>query len=247
MTEIEDRDWVLDDHDWSDKAWMSETDADLFEAILRRNAESVGPAASSDAPGPLEILEWGSGRSTLYYTGVLRELGVPFRWLSLEYNRDYFERELEPALGRLPDRRVVRFDEAVPAEGQDIGAEPRSAQSVDLVVFDKGELLPMLRAHPEDRAADLDAYVDYPGRQGRRYDVVLVDGRKRRRCLVAASRMLAGQGVALLHDAWRPYYDCAFGAFRSDRRIGDILRIASQLPEEALDDMVGELERFRVR
>lgn len=234
--ELEDRDWELDDHDWSDKAWMSVTDADLFEALLRRKA-----AAALDAGRPLEVLEWGSGRSTLYYTGVLAETGVPFRWLSLEYDRGFFEDDLRPALDSLPNPRVVEIDDDARADQQFLPTEPVAAPTVELVVFDKGRLQPALRAHREDRHADLDAYVDYPGRQGRRFDVALVDGRKRRRCLVEASRMLAGDGVALLHDAWRPYYHCAFDAYRTERRIGEILWIGTQSGQAYLDRLITEI------
>lgn len=231
--EFEDRDWELDDHDWSDKAWMSVTDADLFEALLRRKA-----AAALAAGRPLEVLEWGSGRSTLYYTGVLSETGVGFRWLSLEYDRGYFDGELRPALDRLPNPRVLEIDEG---HQQDPPTEPDAEATVELVVFDKGRLQPALRAHREDRHADLDAYVDYPARAGRRFDVVLVDGRKRRRCLIEASRMLADEGVAVLHDAWRPYYHCAFDAYASHRRIGDILWIGTQAGQGYLEGLATEI------
>ena len=240
-TEFEDRDWELDDHDWSEKAWMSVTDADLFEALLRRKA----------AEGrPLEILEWGSGRSTLYYTGVLANAGARFRWLSLEYDRGFFNTELRPALDRLPNPRVIEVD-AVGGEDRDAaagpgardvaGANPASASTVELVLFDKGRLQPALRAHREDRHADLDAYVAYPGRLGRRFDVVLVDGRKRRRCLVEASRLLTKEGIAVLHDAWRPYYHCAFDVYRNERRIGDILWTGTQAEPPYLENLLTEI------
>lgn len=234
--EFEDRDWELDDHDWSDKAWMSVTDADLFEALLRRKA-----AAAHDAGRPLEVLEWGSGRSTLYYTGVLAETGVAFRWLSLEYDRGFFEDDLRPALDALPNPRVVEIDDDARADQRLLPTEPVEAPTVELVVFDKGRLQPALRAHREDRHADLDAYVDYPGHLGRRFDVVLVDGRKRRRCLIEASRMLADQGVALLHDAWRPYYHCAFDVYGAERRIGDILWIGTRAGQAYLDRLLTEI------
>ena len=226
--EFEDRDWELDDHDWSHKAWMSATDADLFESVLLRQAESRSP---------LEVLEWGSGRSTLYYTRLLAERGVNFRWLSLEYDRAYFHAELEPRISELADARVHYVDDAA-SRTLRLDEAPPAAPRVELVVFDKHRLLPMLSAHKDDRLADLDAYVDFPAAQGRRFDVVLVDGRKRRRCLRRAAELLAPGGVALLHDAWRPYYHCAFDAYRSQRQAGDILWAGTQEDESHLDALL---------
>ena len=216
--EFEDRDWVLDDHDWSPKAWMSVRDADLFEALLLRKAE--------ERPF-LDVLEWGSGRSTGYFTRLLAEKGTPFRWLSLEYDRAYFRTELEPMLGEMPDARVefVSDDES---RRLSLGSEPPTSPVVEFVVFDKHKLLPMMRDHKADRAADLDAYVEFPARQARQFDVILVDGRKRRRCLEQAARLLAPAGVALLHDAWRPYYHCAFTSYAAQTPVGDILWIGTQ-------------------
>jgi hypothetical protein len=229
--EFEDRDWELDDHDWSDKAWMSVTDADLFEAILLRKGETAAP---------LEVLEWGSGKSTFYYTGVLSDAGIEYRWLSLEYDRDFFQEDIAPRLDEL-GRATVHY--VTDAESRDLrlgGGEP-TGQSVEFVVFDKGTLKPMLRSGKADRRVDMDAYVAFPGLQDRSYDLVLVDGRKRRRCLLEARQHLADRGVALLHDAWRPYYHCAFDAYRSQRRVGDILWLGTESAPAYLETLLGGL------
>jgi hypothetical protein len=48
----------------SPKAWMSVRDADLLEALLHRQAH--------ERRSPLRVLEWGSGRSTLWYPHYLQ-------------------------------------------------------------------------------------------------------------------------------------------------------------------------------
>ena len=229
--ELEDRDWELDDHDWSDKAWMSVTDADLFEALLRRKAQEGGP---------LEIVEWGSGKSTFYYTGVLKDTGVPFRWLSLEYDREYFTEDIEPRLDDLPGASVHLVTDAG-ARDLILPSGPPQGQAVEFVVFDKGRLKPMLRSGKEDRKVDMDAYVDFPAQHGRRYDVALVDGRKRRRCVLTAADLLAERGVAVLHDAWRPYYHCAFEAYPDESRVGDILWMGTQSGPDYFDRLMKDL------
>lgn len=68
-------------------------------------------------------------------------------------------------------------------------------------------------------------YVDYPLSVGRRFDFVFVDGRKRRRCLLTASKVTAPGGVVILHDAKREYYHSSFAEFTHGERVGDDLWI----------------------
>jgi hypothetical protein len=49
-----------------------------------------------------------------------------------------------------------------------------------------------------DRATNLDDYVRLPGTLGLRFHVLVVDGRKRRRCLEEAASLLEEGGVAML-------------------------------------------------
>jgi hypothetical protein len=191
----------------------------------------------------LEILEWGSGRSTLYYSGLLANTGVSFRWLSLEYDRDFFQKEVEPQLDRLTNPYVLYLEDSEAKEVR-LEPDPTKERMVELVVFDKGRLQPMLRAFSKDRYMDMDAYVAFPAGQGRRYDVILVDGRKRRRCLIEAAKLLKDDGIVLLHDAWRPYYHCAFDHFQGGRRIGDILWIGSQNSQDVLAGLLEGLCRL---
>lgn len=60
---------------------------------------------------------------------------------------------------------------------------------------------------------DMNDYVDLPARLDRRYDLILVDGRKRRRCLFEASKLLKPGGVVFLHDAHRKYYHEGFSPY----------------------------------
>ena len=61
------------------------------------------------------------------------------------------------------------------------------------------------------------------------YSLAVIDGRKRRRCLLESARLLSPTGYAILHDAWRSYYHCAFNSFRSGRRFGDEWWIGSNI------------------
>jgi hypothetical protein len=221
----------------STKAWASPRDADLLEEVLGTLAERSG--------GVLEVLEWGSGLSTLHYPDWLARRGVRVSWTTLEYDREFFRTFLEPGLLQR-DARVV-WSEELASRGDAL----TDRAGVTAVVFDEGRIDPIEgSARAADRLRDLDDYVALPGTLGRRFHAVLVDGRKRRRCLREAAKLLDDDGVALLHDAQRPYYHCAFAAFRSGRRIGDELWIGAQAVTDFADlvprEALGESTRDQV-
>ena len=214
----------------SDKAWMTESDADLLEEILVKLGRRFGDT--------LRVLEWGSGLSTLHYPYVLEEQGISVRWTAVEHNRQFFRWAFESKL-REQGASIVWVED--PRDGTSLMLD---GPGVMAVVFDKGEINPF-DPNPTryvDRGRNLDDYVALPATLGVRFHVVIVDGRKRRRCLTKAASLLDEGGVALLHDAQRPYYESAFSSFRSGRRIGDELWIGAQhetdfsdlVPEEAL-------------
>lgn len=78
---------------------------------------------------------------------------------------------------------------------------------IKVVLFDVGN------NHLYQRDTDMDKYVAYPSTLEKAFDLVLIDGRKRRRCILEARKMLTEDGVVFLHDAQRSYYHCAFGHF----------------------------------
>lgn len=69
----------------------------------------------------------------------------------------------------------------------------------------------------------LNDYVRFPFVLRKRFDFIFVDGRKRRRCLINAAKLLAPGGVVMLHDAERVWYHCAFDHFTKHELIGDRL------------------------
>jgi len=127
--------------------------------------------------GKVEVLEWGSGGSTAYFTRFLRAHDIPYTWTSLEYDPNWFK-EVSREIADDPDTEIVLFD----MEGK----------------------------NPRRRDVPMDEYVEYPRTLGKQFDLIIVDGRKRRRCVEAAHTLLSKEGVVLLDDAFRPYYWCAF-------------------------------------
>lgn len=134
----------------------------------------------------LEVLEWGAGGSTIFFTDLLAGHGVRFRWESLEYNQEWFQKVSAAVAGR---------------------------EDVHLAFF------PVGNTAQRQRHTNMDAYVAYPATLGRQFHFILVDGRKRRRCLLEARRMMAPGGRTFLHDATRKYYHCALPEFPHGRFI----------------------------
>jgi hypothetical protein len=124
----------------------------------------------------LDILEWGSGGSTVYFTRFLRKLGISYSWISLEYNKFWFEK---------------------------ISQEIENDKDTSLVLFDVGN------NELKQRHLPMDDYVNYPNTLNKKFDIIFVDGRKRRRGVLLAKSLLKEDGVVLLHDARRYYYRCA--------------------------------------
>jgi hypothetical protein len=208
----------------SPKAWMSVRDADLYEALLHRLADRC-------RNGTLHVVEWGAGRSTIWYTQFLEALGASYVWLALEHDRAFFERNVASALRARPEATIA-YEEAV--DDAHI-AELLKQYRVVVVVYNAGDLRPQLPGRERDRYAKLDGYVSLPRRTSIEVDVAVVDGRKRRRCLLEAAQIIGLDGYVLLHDAWRRHYQCAWTAFAAGRRFGDTWWIGSQRTTDFAD------------
>lgn len=88
---------------------------------------------------------------------------------------------------------------------------------VSIVLFDVGN------DELRQRNTNMDEYVAYPATLNKKFDFVLVDGRKRRRCLLEAAKMVSSDGVVLLHDADRKYYHCAFAVYKTAKFLSKTL------------------------
>ncbi|MCO5998407.1 hypothetical protein [Actinoallomurus rhizosphaericola] len=189
---------------------MSVRDADLYEELLHR-------LASLRDGEPLRVVEWGTGRSTLWYTRFLDHLGVPYQWLAIEHHREYFDSSVAPELAARHRAVVTHAEKLAEADtGKFFGDG-----GILAVGYDFGELLPWVPGREKDRLAPLDDYISLPARLGFACDLAIVDGRKRRRCVLQAADLIGRHGYVILHDAWRIHYQSAWPAFRSGRRFGD--------------------------
>ncbi len=147
--------------------------------------------AFSSVPGkPLRIFEWGSGNSTLFYAEYLKSLGRTFEWHAVE-NSDAWAKKMKEVVGARGFADQVH-----------IHLKPFSAFfEKESFSWEKAGIEGFAPATEEEKA-----YVDFPQTLGIPFDVMIVDGRFRRRCLLAAASSVSPEGLVMLHDAERSHY-----------------------------------------
>lgn len=75
------------------------------------------------------------------------------------------------------------------------------------------KLYPVNNNWLKQRRTKMEAYIAAARACKQKFHFILVDGRKRRRCMLEASKLLEAGGRVALHDASRDYYQCAFSAY----------------------------------
>jgi spore maturation protein CgeB/SAM-dependent methyltransferase len=142
---------------------------DESEIASIRSALQIAPSGSN-------VLEWGSGNSTLYFS---QYLAADSSWLAIEHNEEWAAHvcgQIE-ATGR--DNVALQF---IPADG------------------------PFLDGIEDGTLAAFRRYVTEPAAAGNKFGLILVDGRARVACMGAAWDMLEANGIMVLHDAQRQEY-----------------------------------------
>lgn len=163
------------------------------------------------APRPVNVLEWGCGGSTVHFTRFLRARGIPYRWLSIEHDKEWHDIVTAEVTGD-PDTRIA--------------------------------WIPAGATRDEWRTIPMDEYVDFPASANERYDVIIVDGRKRRRCLLAARALLKPGGAVFLHDAQRSWYRCATATYSFSRYVDHELWRGEDRPVGLGERLANSLNRF---
>lgn len=145
----------------------------------------------------INILEWGSGSSTVYFSKYLEEAGVEFDWYSMENSPRWYNHVLNQVRKRGLDAKahIYLFDfkpfwERPAWDWSD--PNPRAFGPVE---------------ETERR------YILFPGTLGLKFDVIIIDGRFRRRCLIEAQKILSPAGCVILHDAQKERYHSPLGLY----------------------------------
>jgi len=150
----------------------------------------------------ISVFEWGTGRSTIYYSRYLASIDSDFEWHSIDNSLEW-----KGKIAKLVNRfglsdRVHLYLSEFPAFW-----ELPSWSWLE-------QKIPDGICQPE--VVD---YVEYPrqvaGSKG--FDIIIIDGRFRRRCLLVAAEVLAPGGLVLLHDAQRAHYHRSLENYKSGR------------------------------
>jgi predicted O-methyltransferase YrrM len=127
--------------------------------------------------GRLDIFEYGTGYSTLYFAKFLKLRGIDFHIHSIENNREWYE---------------------------DIAGKVRRDGLERDITLHLKEFTPHQSA-PE--AVNEFDYINFPKTLKKSFDLIVVDGRFRRRCLECTTKdLLKPMGLVFLHDAERSFY-----------------------------------------
>lgn len=193
---------------------MSVRDAEILENIILGIVEKPSRI--------INVFEWGSGRSTSYYTKLLDNLAVTYGWHAAEYDRSFAENSVAPTLSTsekcMHDQGYVAY---------------KATNRVTLHVFDKEAIFPWLGA-PTELNSDWDDYIQLPLKLQHGFDLLIVDGRHRRRCLEIAYSAMSKTGITLLHDSFRPAYSEFMSLYPFQAFIGDEWWVGTRRMEEMI-------------
>lgn len=168
------------------KPWMDPDDIEILQEIMKVYAGTGRP---------LDILEWGSGGSTLMCAELLHRLGACFQWTAIEHHQSWNKR----VRGKLA---VKVREEKIPKGSVTVHFMPLEGNGNTYVA------LPWIDGDPDELLAVPERAI-----KRKKFDIVIVDGRYRRRCVIRARQLLKPTGLLLLHDAERSWYRCAMADY----------------------------------
>lgn len=174
-----------------------------YWSLRQLPAQSLGDMAiikeilASGDGDRVNVLEWGSGASTTYYPRYLRSIRREFEWHAIENSSQWRQRVEEKVRRANLTAQVQIHCFEFPGFW-------------DLPGYTPAEPVPPASYSSSD---DVSKYIDAPKELGLKFDLIVIDGRFRRRCLLVAKDVLAPNGVVLLHDAQKTQYHSSLSSF----------------------------------
>jgi len=126
----------------------------------------------------LNLIEWGSGGSTIHFSNFLRSNGISFKWHSIENYIPWYNKVM---------KLIIEHGLAETTENHLVNPTCEERKEIQ-------------------EEMELDDYVNYPQNFNCKFDFMLIDARRRKQCLEIAPKYLSSEGVVALHDAERA--DC---------------------------------------
>jgi len=173
---------------WQSRGLPAQSHQDIL--IFKSTLSQIGD-------DPLRVFEWGSGVSTIYYPSYLDSIVRRFDWHAVDNSQSrYFRCQDHIAKAQLNERVHAYYSE-FPTFWE------CSKYSINNPIPPKSGI----------ESESVEKYVNFPKSLGLRLDLMVVYGRYRRRCLIAAKDVLAEGGVLILHDAQRTHYHSSLSEF----------------------------------
>lgn len=159
-----------------------ETDTDIINnyppAMWLSEISSIILQLKQREKNKINILEWGSGNSTIFFSHYLRNQNIAFEWTSIEHYTPWYNKV----------KQWIQLENLT--------------ENIDLHLLSQTD-------EPDKKIQQkmpMDDYVNFPSVLNKKFDLILIDGRKRSRCLQVANKVLKKDKVVFLHDAEKPWY-----------------------------------------
>ena len=145
----------------------------------------------------VRVWEWGAGRSTIYYPKFLQSLGKDFEWHAVDNSSDWYAKCKKNLEGTSFSDRVHMYCREFSAFWQ-------------LPDYADSDPVPPVSFNESSAVTE---YINLPADIGGQFDVIIIDGRYRRRCLLMARNLLAPGGTVYLHDAQKEWYHPSLSSY----------------------------------
>lgn len=136
---------------------------------------------------PRMCLEWGAGYSTLYFHRFLEQTSS---WISIEHDKFWFDK-----VSKLIDNKKVSIYYIPNGCNYHPSAHDWTPQT-------------------DGSYSDFKDYIEFPRTMKQKFDIILIDGRARNECIMESAKLLAENGIVILHDANRQYYHSYFKVYK---------------------------------
>ena len=149
---------------------------DVLPYSMDRNEMYAICSCISSYTTPINVLEWGSGNSTLYFSNFLP---ASSNWKAIEHNPEYAKQVTTKIKEQLESNVEV---ECIKSN------------------------LPYIEGIVDGDFETFKDYVLYPKKYNKTFDIIIVDGRARVDCMAIGWDLLDKDGIMILHDAQRVQY-----------------------------------------
>ncbi len=146
----------------------------------------------------INIFEWGSGLSTIYYAEYLKRNSMEFRWHSIDNNKTWHD----IVTTKVKDHQLQEYVQLYLKEFRPFWEKP-----------DWGKVPPECGVF-SPKSENEKAYIDFPRLLDDHFDIVIIDARFRRHCVRTAGKVLKSDSIVVMHDAQKEHYHVGLDAFQ---------------------------------